>query len=154
MTDTTISPSHSTISPPWRTMSAGLAIAFFALAALEGFMMIPASAFTPAIGGVLLWASFVAILKHSKELKGSEGWIMSILVFVLASLIMVLISYTRGDREIGPESYSSMARTLRERPELNGLIVEAKADGIITNAESSRFDHDVVEFDKSKILGR
>jgi len=63
-------------------------------------------------------------------------------------------SDSRSDHQISETRYSAIATIVRTRPDAEGLLAAARADGVVTNGEYDQFVADLGRSDRRLVVGR
>jgi len=146
----------SSAAPPRQfpiAMALGLALlaALLVLLVFDNVMIVSDDPELPQVGAVLGLAAAVAFAGHFR-MKVFDALLCTALACLIGYGLVALSSQLRDDHEIQQGDYTSIARKLRDRPELKPLIAAARADHVVTNAEKTRFEAAIEAFDRAKVL--
>ena len=139
---------------PTGLVTAGaLVTAVLVLTIMTGAMFLPAHPSLPVAAAAIGTLAGLLIAKHMR-LKTPDVLFGMFIGSILSFALVTVATTMRGDGEIEPQAYSAIAARLRERPEIASFLADARADGVITRDEVTRFYADVEAFDRRKALGR
>jgi hypothetical protein len=144
-------PRRRSLWPTWTLLAA-----YATLLLLDHFMILPGSYAIIAIAAMLLSLSFVVAVARNGEMKSSPDgtFLFAIMIALIGTGPALVTTLNRGDRQIEQEDYRTIAKEIRERPELRRFVIKPGSDGKIDNAEKSQFHRDVAAYDKARALGR
>lgn len=148
----------SAIGAPPKTFSSTLLIGFVftgivvLLLIVNGTSIVADHPLMHDLASVCALVAAVAFVIGLKAGPRFESIIAIVFAPIMAWGMMDVSSTVRGDHEINESQYDWIASTLRQRPEGERLLVQARTDGIVSNDELAKFENDLSTLNRRKVL--